>query len=80
MQASHNQYTEPMYGRRRADFAVQRIDDFFEQEAQLSAEDRYREGLQYGVDHGFMTAEEALEAERLFHLGHTGVEGFQDGK
>lgn len=57
-----------MSGAKRADFAIRRIDEFFETEARLTEEDRIRAGAQWGVEHGFLTADEALEVERLGHI------------
>lgn len=79
MEASQNIYTAPMrdgkrlHGGALADFAIERIDTFFETERLVSEEDRYRGGLEWAKEHGWITDEQALFLERDYHLHMLGL-------
>lgn len=51
---------------RRANEAVSHIDEFFALEERTSEEDKLRYGLRYGVEHGILTEDEAIECERAY--------------
>lgn len=71
MEASENMRTQPMPNRRVKDDAmIAKIDSFFETERQMSDEDRVSEGLQWGVEHGFVTEDERDAYLRAYHLGY----------
>lgn len=74
MEGSANQYTQPMrdgkrlHGGELADFAIHQIDTFFAAEALVTEEDKYRAGLGWALEHGWITDEQALFLERDNHL------------
>lgn len=75
MEASDNQNTVPMRDGKRlhggdlAAHAVEKIDTYFQLDAQMSEENKLQEGLLYGVEHGILTQDEADECLRAFHMG-----------
>lgn len=68
MEQAKRIHTAPikLHGAQLADYAIQRVDQFFELEERTSEEDKLRYGLQYGVEHGFLTEEDAIACERAF--------------
>jgi hypothetical protein len=69
MELSRNQFTAPMelHGARLADYAVARIDEFFDLDASTTEAEKLHEGLVWGVEHGMMTEEEAQACEQAYH-------------
>lgn len=55
-----------LHGAELADYSIRQIDTFFETESRLSEEEKLLEGLQWGIEHNFITEIEADECLRAF--------------
>lgn len=76
IESSPNQNTVPM-GHQPEDI-IERIDLFFKTDAEMSAEDKLKDGLDWAVEHGYMTPEDCTECLRAYKDGYTATLGIID--